>query len=326
MKPSELTQALEIVIQAKQPTFIWGPPGGGKSDIVGQTADRLALELQDVRALLLDPVDLRGLPHVNSDGRAHWATPVFLPHHGAGVFFLDELNAAPPLTQAACYQLVLDRKLGEYTLPDGWVVIAAGNREEDASLTHRMPSALRNRFVHLELETDLDDWCRWAVEHGIESAVLAFIRFRPDLLHDFSDRKARAFPTPRSWEFVSNITRHEPPPAVEHALVAGAVGTGAAVENMAFLRLYRELPSIDAILLDPVGTPVPDQPATLYAVSTALARRATETTMGRVVTYLDRLPVEYSVMSIRDAVARDKDLAITPEFLKWAIAHKDVVF
>lgn len=326
MKPSELTQALEILVQAKQPTFIWGPPGGGKSDIVGQTADRLALTLQDIRAVLLDPVDLRGLPHLNSDGRAHWATPEFLPRDGAGVLFLDELNAAPPLTQAACYQLVLDRRLGEYTLPDGWTVIAAGNREEDASLTHRMPSALRNRFVHLELETNLDDWCRWAVEYDIEPPVLAFIRFRPDLLHDFQDRKARAFPTPRSWEFVSNITRHEPPPAIEHALVAGAVGAGAAVEYMAFLRLYRELPSIDAILLDPEGAPVPDQPATLYAVSAALARRATSNTIGRVVKYLNRLPVEYSVMSIRDAVARDEGLATTPEFLKWAIAHKDVVF
>ena len=325
MKPSDLATTLRLVIRAKQPTFVWGPPGIGKSQIVQQTAASENLALIDIRAVLLDPVDLRGLPAVNGDGRAHWAIPEFLPRDGSGVLFLDELNAAPALVQASCYQLILDRKLGEYTLPDGWMVLAAGNRESDGAVTHRMPSALRNRFVHLEAETDLDDWCKWALSANISPEVIAFLRFKPDLLHNF-DKSARAFPTPRSWEFVDRIAKQQPGPAIEHALFSGTVGEGAAVEFSAFLRLYRELPSIDAILLDPQNSPVPTNPATCYAVATALARRTTNRTIGSAITYLDRMQPEYSVMSVRDMVAHDSNLQSSPEFTRWAVNHSDVIF
>jgi MoxR-like ATPase len=325
VKPSELAIALSICIDSRQPVCIWGSPGIGKSKVVQQTAGRKTLLLQDVRAVLLDPVDLRGLPHINGDGQAHWATPSFLPRDGAGVLFLDELNRAPALVQNACFQLVLDRQLGEYRLPDGWVVVAACNRESDGGGVTRMSSALANRFVHLEVEPDLDDWCKWAVAANVEPAVIAFLRFRPELLHQF-DRTARAFPTPRSWEFISNITAQKPVAAVEHALFAGAVGEGAAVEYSAFLRLFREIPSIDAVLLNPASAPVPSSPATLFAISAALARRTKADNIGRVLTYLDRLPEEYAVMAVKDATGRDAVLGSTPEFTRWAVAHSDVVF
>jgi MoxR-like ATPase len=158
VKPTEIRKALETLIPLQQPAFVWGAPGVGKSDTMRQVTAALNRVLIDIRAVLLDPVDLRGLPSINGDSRAHWCPPAFLPTGGEGVLFLDELNAAPPLTQAACYQLVLDRQLGEYRLPDGWTVIAAGNRETDKAVTHRMPSALANRFVHLDFEVNLDDW------------------------------------------------------------------------------------------------------------------------------------------------------------------------
>ena len=142
--------------------FIWGSPGVGKSSIIGQLARSLNLALRDIRALLLDPVDLRGLPYV-ADGRSKWATPEFLPQEGAGILLLDELNSAPAMVQAAFYQLILDRRLGEYTLPDGWVIIAAGNRDGDRAHTTRMPTPLRNRFVHLEFEVDAQEWSEWAI-------------------------------------------------------------------------------------------------------------------------------------------------------------------
>lgn len=326
MTPKQLSVALQTLIPIQQPVFVWGAPGIGKSQIVAQTASTLGLELRDVRAVLLDPVDLRGLPHINNDGHSHWAAPAFLPRTGAGVLFLDELNAAPPLVQAACYQLVLDRQLGEYRLPDGWSIVAAGNRESDGAVVHRMPSALRNRFVHLDAETSLDDWSSWAIGAGIEPAVIAFVRYRPELLHSFS-RNDRAFPTPRSWEFVSRIAAaHSVNPEIEHALFCGAVGEGAGVEFSAFLRLYRDLPSIDAILLNPTQADVSDSPATLYAVASALARRAALPNWGRVLCYSNRMPAEYGVLVVKDAITRTPALQSTPEFTRWAIAHQDVVF
>lgn len=325
MKPSHLAQALEICLRANQPACIWGAPGIGKSDIVAQVAASTGRQLRDVRAVLLDPVDLRGLPHVNGDGRSHWAIPEFLPRDGAGVLFLDELNRAPNLVQNGCFQLVLDRRLGEYQLPPDWRVVAACNRESDGGGVTRMSSALCNRFVHLESEPDLDDWGKWAVSHGIEPAVIAFLRFRPELLHKF-DRTEKAFPSPRSWEFVSTITAQNPGKDVELSIFEGTVGHGAAIEYAAFLGLFRSLPSIDAILLNPDKADVPKDAGTLWAVAAALARRASDQNFRRVITYLDRMPQEYAVLTVKDAVHRDSGLTSTPEFTAWAVAHADVVF
>lgn len=324
MKASVIYRALRALVAAKQPVFIWGGPGIGKSAIVRHLAADSALPLQDVRALLLDPVDLRGLPFLGQDGRSKWATPEFLPQGGSGILFLDELNAAPAMVQAGCYQLVLDRKLGEYTLPEGWAIIAAGNRDSDRAVTTRMPTPLRNRFVHLEFEVDLQDWSEWAIEAGIRPEVIAFLRFRQELLSAF-DRDANAFPSPRSWEFVSRILDATPDHSVEHELFAGAVGSGAATEFSAFLKTFRELPNIDAILLNPLKEPVPENAAAQYAVASALAHCATDTNFDRICTYLGRMPTEFSVLCVRDASLRQPSVQHTPAFTKWATTNHHVL-
>jgi len=182
MKPSKLYEALRALIDERVPLHIWGPCGVGKSQIVFQVADDTEREFRDVRAGQLDPVDMRGLPRIASD-QTEWAPPKFLPTSGKGILFLDELTSAPQMTQAACYQLVLDRRLGEYVLPDAWVVIAAGNPASERGVHFSMPRPLRNRFVHLELEADLDDWCKWAIKAGVRPEIIAFLRFKPELLH-----------------------------------------------------------------------------------------------------------------------------------------------
>ena len=154
MKPSELFEALHALIAERVPLHIWGACGVGKSQIVAQVASDLGWEFLDIRAVQLDPVDLRGLPRISAD-KAEWVPPKFLPTSGNGILFLDELTSAPQMTQAGCYQLVLDRKLGEYQLPDGWVVIAAGNPASERGVHFSMPRPLRNRFVHLNLEAGL---------------------------------------------------------------------------------------------------------------------------------------------------------------------------
>ena len=324
MKASQIASSLHVLFKARQPVFLWGGPGIGKSAIVRQLATSLNLPLQDVRALLLDPVDLRGLPFLGSDGRSRWATPEFLPQDGEGILFLDELNAAPAMVQASCYQLVLDRKLGEYTLPDGWAIFAAGNRDSDRAVTTRMPSPLRNRFVHLEFEVDAQEWSEWAIQSGIRPEVIAFLRFRPELLSAF-DRDANAFPSPRSWEFLSGILEKQPATDIEHELFVGAVGNGAATEFSGFLRMYRDLPNIDAILLNPHREPVPENPAALYAIASALARCATDFNFDRVCAYLERMPTEFRVLCVRDASLREPAIRHTPSYTKWAISHHSVL-
>lgn len=324
MKASAVLKALQSLVQARQPVFIWGGPGLGKSSVVSQLARALNIPLQDVRALLLDPVDLRGLPFLGKDGRSQWATPDFLPKDGSGILFLDELNAAPTMVQASCYQLVLDRKLGEYTLPDGWAIVAAGNRDSDRAATTRMPTPLRNRFVHLDFEVDLQDWCEWAIHSGIRPEVIAFLRFRPELLSRF-DRDQNAFPSPRSWEFVSRILESAPDPSVEHELFSGSVGPGAATELSGFLKIFRDLPNIDAILLNPQREPVPESPAAQYAVASALAQCSTDLNFDRVCAYLERMPTEFNVLCVRDASLREPAIRHTPGYTKWAIQNHAVL-
>jgi hypothetical protein len=327
MKPSGIPRALGVLIRAGQPVFVWAGPGVGKSSVVAQVAAELKLALRDVRALLLDPVDLRGLPFLGTDGRAKWATPEFLPQDGEGILFLDELNAAPAMVQASCYQLVLDRKVGEYTLPDGWAIVAAGNRDSDRAATTRMPTPLRNRFVHLDFEVDLQEWCEWAIQAGIRPEVIAFLRFRPELLSAF-DKDATAFPSTRSWEFVSRILDSlgtPSNPAMEYELIAGAVGAGAATELSGFLRMFRELPDVDSILLNPHQAPVPENAAAQYAVASALARCVADTNFDRICAYLDRLPTEFRVLCVRDATLRDPTLRSTAAYVKFAVEHHHAI-
>jgi len=323
MKASVIIRALQCLLDAQRPAFIWGPPGIGKSDVVHQVADLRQVMLRDLRVILLDAVDLRGLPYL-SDGHTRWAIPDFLPREGEGILFLDELNAAPALVQAACYQLVLDRKLGDYAVPPGWAIVAAGNRESDRSVTTRMPTALRNRFVHLNFEVDRREWKEWALANSIREEVIYFIDFRDELLHQF-DRDANAFPSPRSWAFVSDILKTDPSPSVEYELIAGAVGNAAATEFVSFLNTYRNLPNIDAILLNPDTEALPAKADAQYAVACALSRRATDSNFDRVCRYLNRMPPEFSVLCVTEAVRRAPDVKHTPAFTRWAAAHHDVL-
>lgn len=325
MKPSRISEAIKTCINAKQPAFIWGPPGVGKSDVISQIAKELKFNLVDIRAVLLDPVDLRGLPRIEN-GEAVWSPPSFLPKgKGKWLVFLDELNAAPPLVQAACYQLVLDRKIGDYELPKDAVVIAAGNREGDRAVTSRMPSALANRFVHLDFDVDVDDWISWGLNNGVRTEVLAFQRFRPALLHAFDPQKnEKAFPTPRSVTFLSRLMDASNG-EIDYDLAKGVVGEGYAAEFVGFLKIFKSLPDPDMVLMSPAKAVVPTDPATLYAICGALAQKASEQNMKNVVEYANRLPVEFSVLLIRDCIVRDEKLLKTRAFIEWTSAHCDVL-
>lgn len=340
LKPSDMLDAIKASIQMQLELaakgqkcaglFIWSPPGLGKSNLVGASTAALSMAMADVRAGQFDPVDLRGLPYKNGDGRAHWAVPDFLPRDGSGVLFLDELSAAPLSVQAACYQLVLDRQLGEYHLPQGWAVVAAGNRRTDRAVAHVQSSALASRFTHLELIPDLEDWTKWALKAGLPFELVAFVRFRPELLHKFDPAEMDAtgehtFPCPRTLEFAGHIIARGLRPEIEGAMLAGTIGSGAAAELQGFLKVFRTLPNVDAVLMNPQGADVPTDPATLYALSGALARKATENNFDRVATYAGRLPDEFAVMTVNEAVRVSPAIQHTRPFSEWAANNSDVL-
>jgi hypothetical protein len=318
MRPSDVTKALAALIPTGRPIYLWGAPGAGKSSLVKQAAGDIGIDLVDVRATLLDPVDLRGLPKLTEEA-AVWLPPAFLPRAGEGVLFLDELAQAAPLVQAACLQLTLDRRIGEYELPAGWTVIAASNRAGDRAGTHRLISPLLNRFVHLDLDVSPEDWQAWAVTAGVAPEVRAFLRYRPALLAQYEPASnPRAFPTPRSWQFVSDVLTRTPAELL-HPVAAGCVGDGPAAEFLGFLRLYRELPDLDAVLTGPDHAPVPREPAVLYALVGALVERCrqAQAPLSAFVTYALRLPDEFALLALRDALAVQPRLASVPAVQQW---------
>lgn len=302
------------------PLFIWGPPGVGKSSVVRQVAEGEKLAVVDLRMLLLDPVDLRGLP-VPHGGKVRWSPPEFLPDSGRGILFLDELNAAPPLVQASVYQLVLDRKVGEYSLPDGWYVVAAGNREADQSIAHAMPSALLSRFEHLELIPDLDSWRTWAYGAGVDPSVIGFLDFRPALLYDYRE-ESKAFPCPRTWEMVSRVLALDVRDEELSRALEGCVGVAAATEFDLYRKSLRQLPKLERIVH---GEDLfPSDPSTGYAVVTGLVARfgGEDTHTARLIEYARRLGShgfrELEVLLVRDLLRRHPAVGRSPAFRAWA--------
>lgn len=325
VKPSLAIAILKSGLDVNVPMFLWGPPGIGKSQIVAQVAEDLNLPLIDVRAVLLDPVDLRGVPSVEN-GTTRWNPPTFLPSEGEGVLFLDELSQAPDSVQSSLLQLVLDRKLGEYSLPDGWRILAAGNRVTDGTFSRKISKALGSRFAtHLELAVDLDEWCAWAVANNVPSEIIGFLRLRPELLHHF-DAKAQghSFPCPRVWANLGQFLGKLPVEA-ELPFFAGALGFGAAAEFTSFLEVYRDLPDVEAIMRDPDKSEVPQEPSILYALCGAMSRKITTDTAAPAFRYMKRLPAEFQVVWLRDALQAEPKLATSKEFSSWAKNNGDLL-
>ncbi len=251
--PKGAKKAIRKAIAKRRPVFLWGPPGIGKSDIVKQIGEDANREVIDVRLALWEPTDIKGIPYYNAElGKMVWAPPAELPvdPESTALIFLDELNSAPPAVQAAAYQLILNRRVGTYVLPKGVDIVAAGNREGDRGVTYRMPAPLANRFVHLEAKVDFDDWQEWAVMNGIHPEVVGYVGFAKQDLYDFDPKSAsKAFATPRSWCFVSDLLDDDDTDSdTLQDLVSGAIGDGLAVKFMAHRKIASKLPKASDVL------------------------------------------------------------------------------
>lgn len=255
----EAKNAIRRCFKIKRPVFLWGPPGIGKSELIESIANSGEFgrtHLVDLRMPLLEPTDLRGIPYFNKEvGVMDWAPPVDLPdtamasEYDTIILFLDEMNAAAPAVQASGYQLILNRKVGKYTLPENVVIVAAGNREGDKGVTYRMPSPLANRFVHLEMKVDFQSWFDWAIEANLDSRVIGYLQNNKSDLFQFDPRSSsRAFATPRAWTFVSDIIADDLDDDTALNLLSGTVGDGTAIKFMAFQRIAGMMPNADDVL------------------------------------------------------------------------------
>lgn len=321
MKPSNIKTALKFAALDKQrPVFLWGAPGVGKSEVVSQIAKELKITLIDKRLAQSDPTELKGYPWPNQETK----TMVFfrdneLPTKGKGILFLDEMNSAPQAVQAAAYQLILDRRIGDYELPKGWIIIAAGNRSGDRSVVHSMPAALANRFVHLDFEPDAEDWVDWAAANKISDVIRGYIRYRPNnLFTDKIEPGMRAFPTPRTWVFADQIINSNLAPAIELELLKGTIGEGCAIELSGFIRDYKLLPSIDRIMLSPETAEVPKKPSVGHAVVAALETRTTPSNMASVFKYIKRLEIaEFQTVFMQSMAKRGDEYCETEVMIQW---------
>lgn len=305
MKATELKTILTSLTKVNVPVFLWGAPGIGKSSIVKQIAEEQGMECIDLRLSLMDPTDLKGIPFYDKDSHtALWAPPAFLPREGKGILFLDELNSAPPSVQASAYQLILDRAVGEYKLPDGWAIVAAGNREADRGVTYRMAAPLANRFVHFEMDVSVDDWRFWAFQSDIDPKIISYISHKPEHLFMFDAKsEAKSFATPRSWSYVDSIIKTDLDPILLLDAISGAVGEEVAVSFLSFIKVASRLPDIEEILTTGKGD-YSDEIDVLYILATALVsgyiKEKTAERLENILAYILELQPEFSVMVVQD--------------------------
>ncbi len=341
---TQLSEAYSGVIKNKLPiktlpsVMLWGPPGVGKSQAIRQIAREIENEtgkktvVTDVRLLLFNPIDLRGIPTSNEDKTlAVWLKPQIFQMDDSedviNILFLDEISAAPQSVQAAAYQITLDRVVGEHKLPDNCIVIAAGNRTTDKSVAFKMPKALANRLLHIEVHGNFKSWKEWAIKNGINDKVIGFLSFRQNYLMNFdSSSEDLAFPTPRSWEMVSNVLNFVSDDLNKvYSLVAGLVGTGVAVEFRTWANIYNTLPDIEDIFLGE-NPPMPKSADAMYALTSAMVTYARENKndlqkIANSIRYADKMPPDFSTVLIKDYLYIEKDFIKTlmtiPEFNKW---------
>lgn len=284
-------EELESYFRSRLPLMLWGPPGVGKSARIRQLAQTLGTHLIELRLAQLSAPDLRGSARIEA-GHTRWYPPACLPGPNAsaeGILLLDELTTATPGVRVAAYQLILNRRLGEYRLPTGWWVCAAGQHPSDCAAASEIPVPLLNHFVHRRIEPDLEQWTTWALHAQIDPRIVGFLHFKPDFLYapppnGNPGRQEPGFPTPRSWAFVNSLLQVE---LLRVDNLAGAVGQAAAEAFSAYLTLSRNLPNLDEILRQPELASLPER-SLGYTVVVALIARG-KGYEAAIATYLLRL-------------------------------------
>lgn len=337
VKPSILKKMLFHNAKRGIVTMIWGASGVGKSAIMKQVADELGAKFHDLRANLFDPVDVRGGLKVIDDN-GHWRTVYGIPEDypapgSKDLHFLaiDEITTAPKATMNALLQLLLDRRIGSYTLPENTIIACAGNRAIDDAAVFNMPSPVKNRMAHFTVEPNKDDFADFCTDNRIDPIIPSFIRFRPDLLHNM-DRTDTAFPTPRSYIETHKSLQGTPylnDPSHDdmlRAIVSSHIGTGAGGEFVTFVQFAKDAPDIGKILNAPGSVSIPTKSSVKYATIGMLASGTDVKTFKPFTTYVERMEKEFQVMYMRDVIRANKSLVTEKPFEEWRDKNSDLLF
>ena len=329
MKPSTLKSNLVKRFKAgiKRAMLIESSPGTGKTQIMEQAANELGIAFRIIHAPLMQPEDY-GFPVIsaNRDNVDFVVAKSKFPLVGdascpdQGILGIDELSQGDNSSQKILANLMQAREIHGHKIKPGWMIVATGNRTVDRYGANRILGHLGNRLTRVSLDVSLDDWTTWALDNGVAMEVIAFVRFRPELLNAY-DPHADINPTPRAWAEGVSAQLGLVDSESEFEMFKGDVGEGAASEFCGFLRIWRKLPSPDAILMNPKGADVPEESATLYALCGALAHRVTPDNFGRIMEYVNRLPGEFSVLFVRDSLRRCPGIKVTKDFITWATTN-----
>jgi MoxR-like ATPase len=315
----------------KRTHFLRGPSGIGKTDVVYQMADILGKHVEgwdgvrDIRLSQFDPVDFRGIPYKDDNHRTVWAVPALWPTAGtSGLIFLDEITSALPALQAVAYQLCNERRIGDYQLPDGWMIVAAGNRQSDRGVTYNIAAPLLNRMTVIDVDTVFDDWQEFAAVRGKRPEVIAAVKSRVDLLHKFEGKGViEQFPSPRGWFAVSDILDADYEIRVRAELIKGAVGSEAGLFFESYLRIYERIPDLDKIEATPDDVPVPEDLDIRYCLSMGISARLSSKNFEPFWRFLQRMPRELQTLTVKLAYRRDKTVSDCAAFGSWAAANSD---
>lgn len=322
-----MKDSLEIVLKAGLVPFIQGSPGIGKSDIVRSVANKYNLKVIDIRLSQCDPTEINGFPF--HDGkRMDYLPPKQFPlqeldsipsGYNGWLIFLDEFNSASIATQAAAYKLILDRMIGVYSIHKNAAIVCAGNTENDNAIVNDMSTAMQSRLIHLELKTNIKEWIDWANQNNIDNRIKAFLEFRPDLLHKFdSNHNDKTFATPRTWAFASKLIQGKENISEILPILYGTVSKGVTIEFNAFCNQYMNLPKIQDILASPDEISIDDNNmGVLYALAYMISCYFDETTIDKLLIFVKRLPPEFSVVCMKAAIRRNKELLQHASIKEW---------
>lgn len=333
--PTAALMVREIGVKMNEPIMFWGQPGIGKTDLMNQINKQCGGTLCDVRLGQYESVDLRGIPVPDpKQDQTVWYAPITLPFKGNPNFvedkkpiflFLDEFNQCHQSVFGVAMQLINERRIGEHTLMDNVVIVAAGNREHDRGVTNRMPTTIANRLTHAEIGIDVDAWCYWAQDAGLPAVGIAYIQFQKQHLSNFDPLSpAKAFATPRTWEKALRYYAAPIPEDVKQAAIAGVIGEGMAAEFWGFVDVWQSIPKMSEIEKSPTTVPVPEEASMRYATAVAVSGAITPKNATPFHTYLNRMDPEFVILAWQLALRRDPQVSATKEFIDMAKKHRAI--
>ena len=329
---TEAVKFISICWRNKLVPMLHGSPGIGKSDIFHQLARQYKLFVIDLRLSQCDPTDLNGFPFMQGERAAYipmniWPLAGDTPPEGYNgwLILLDEITSAPLAVQASAYKVVLDRMVGMHKLHDRAVIACAGNKATDNAIVMRMSTAMQSRLIHQELLVDHKAWSIWASKNQLSSRVISYINSAPDALHQFDpNHNDFTFPSPRGWEFASRIDLDRSPMEDKLPALIGTVGEGQAIAYSIYTEVFHEIPTYADIKKDPKRIRITDEPAALAALAGVVGSNLTPSDVDHMMGWVYRIPVEFQVFTLRDAVNRTPALIDVPAVTDWLTTNARV--